>query len=185
MWFSLAFGSFLILTWLTEVYSLVWLDEFPPLFQVPRARQANSLNSVAATTLPQNFLPANFTEPAGIRRGDSLNALAVVLSPSLMILFVSGIGFLLNGYYLWNSSRHAERAETKKATVSLLLTGEEKAAYDEIVKRPHGITQKELSVLAGFSPVKTHRVLARLEKKKLIKTYPFGMTKKIIADTSA
>ncbi len=42
------------------------------------------------------------------------------------------------------------------------------------------LTQKELSVKAGFSPVKTHRVIHRLKSKGAVETHAFGMTNMVV-----
>lgn len=70
--------------------------------------------------------------------------------------------------------------ETKRFVISSLLTNEEKIVYDELVRRDGEATQKQLSTTTGFSPVKIYRVIQRLEGKGIVKSYPFGMTNKII-----
>ena len=118
----------------------------------------------------------------GPRRFASENPISVVLSPYSIALLLSGIGFVLNGYMLFKYVRKKEIHSTHSTTVLSLLTDDEKKAYSTLESGNGSITQKQLSEILGFSPVKTHRVLARLEQKNLVKSYEFGMTKKIILE---
>ena len=105
---------------------------------------------------------------------------AIVFSPPLLLLLVCAIVFLFNGYLLLQYVRQHERRQTQKDAVWSILTPDEKAAVSALEGRGGELTQKELSLQLGFSAVKAHRVLQRLEEKKLIRTHPFGMTKKVI-----
>ena len=120
----------------------------------------------------------------GSRRLSEQNPYAFVLSPFSIIILLSGIGFVLNGYILLKYVRHKELRKTKSATVLSILTDDEKKAYSALEESDGNITQKNLSEILGFSPVKTHRVIARLEQKNLVKSYEFGMTKKIILNNT-
>ncbi len=105
---------------------------------------------------------------------------AVVFSPPVLFILLCGVVFLANGYLLLKYVRQLEKNQTQKDAVWSILTPDEKSAVSALEGRGGELTQKELSLLLGFSAVKAHRVLQRLEEKKLITTHPFGMTKKII-----
>jgi uncharacterized membrane protein len=100
---------------------------------------------------------------------------------SLAIL-LTGLLFLANGYFLLKHLGAEEKKETRKFILSSLLTDEEKEAFDYLAGRGGEATQKQLSTDLGFSAVKTYRVLKRLEGKKVLKSFPYGMTKKIVLE---
>lgn len=117
--------------------------------------------------------------PGQRRLSLSTSPLGVLLSPFEFIILLCGAGFAANGYVLLRYASQKEVGDARQSTVLSLLTEEEKKAFS-IIQSKGSLTQKELSVLLEFSAVKTHRVLSRLEEKNLVKTYPFGMTKKIL-----
>ncbi|MBI5229355.1 hypothetical protein HY991_04545 [Candidatus Micrarchaeota archaeon] len=166
-YFSLVYGGFLVIAYLVFAYYAVWQHEFLPGFPGSPPRVFEARNGSMLTIPPGR---ARFS-------GDPLSQ--VLSLPALLILF-TGIVFLVNGYYLQKYLRQKENKETKRFVISSLLTDEEKTVYDELIKRGGEATQKQLSASTGFSAVKTYRTLQRLEKKNIIKAYPFGMTKKII-----
>src|SRR3989338_5816909 len=103
----------------------------------------------------------------GPRRLGNLSPWAALTSPYAFLLLLTGLFFLLIGYALWTHVRKTETKNTKDFVISSLLTEEEKAALKSLTH--NGVmTQKELSAALGFSAVKTHRVLSRLEDKKLV-----------------
>ncbi|MFH0971394.1 MAG: hypothetical protein V1835_02395 [Candidatus Micrarchaeota archaeon] len=176
-YFSLIYGGFLVITYLTFGYFAIWRNEILPIFPDNRVRQFN-----ASMQYPS---PLPFTEENGTRAFIGRDrqpemGLSQVLSIQALGVLLTGIAFLLNGYILMKYLREKEHKETRNFTISTLLTGDEKAMYDQLVKQHGEATQKQLAINTGFNAVKTFRVLQRLEDKKVIKTYPYGMTKKII-----
>ena len=177
---SLVYGGFLVMAYLALFYSAVWRHEFLPVFpDNPRVALLvnGSMVPVNGTELPFNATvpPGEFERSRMVRDPFSL-----IFAPQSLGILLTGVLFLINGYFLLGHLRHKENKETKKFVISSLLSEEERAVYDELVKEGGQSTQKQLSLSTGFSPVKTYRLLKRLEGKKLIQTYPFGMTKKIV-----
>jgi hypothetical protein len=165
---SLVLGGFLVITYLAFCYSAVWQHEFLPIFpenqrQLFAPNNSSSLNETMRR-------PERFVE----------NPLSIVFSPQAIGLLAIGIFLIANGYLLLKHLHRKETSEVKKFITSSLLTDEEKTFYDELLKCGGEATQKQLSLSTGFSAVKTYRVLKRLEDKKVIKTFPYGMTKKIV-----
>lgn len=147
---SMAFGGFLILTYVAMAYMAVWRGEFFPGF------------------------------PGGPRRMPQDNPVALLLSPFFLLVLLCGLAFLANGYVLLRHVRHSEVRRTRFETLSVALTEDENEAVQALESVANGLTQKELSVRLGFSAVRIHRVLARLEQKGLVKLFPFGMTNKVV-----
>jgi len=165
---SFVYGGFLLFAYLGLVYSAVWRSEFPPIFPAT-LREAGEANASAAVSALARHRGPPIVDP-----------IAVVFSPLALVALLTALIFLLNGYYLFKFLRAKENKETKKFIVSSLLTPEEKIFFDELARSGGQATQKQLSLNSGFSAVKTFRVLKRLESKSVIKTYPFGMTKKVV-----
>ena len=112
----------------------------------------------------------------------SVDPMSQVLSPVSLGILLMGLFFLYNGYALITHTRKVERKETRKFVISSLLTGDEKVFYDELVKAEGEATQKQLSSSTGYSAVKTYRIIKRLEGKKIVRSFPFGMTNKIVLE---
>jgi len=78
------------------------------------------------------------------------------------------------------------KKEVKKMTqlklTEMLLSPEEKLIIEELTKAGGELTQKNLTEITGYSRVKTHRVIQKLEEKKIIKKIPNGQTNKIILE---
>ncbi len=171
---SLIYGGFLVITYLAFAYFAFWRHEFLPIFP----REVRFLDNVSNAS----SMVANFTAPPaapGGLRGE-LDPFSAVFSLQSLGVLLTGVFLLANGVLLLRHLRHKDNLETKKFVISSLLTAEEKTLYDELVKADGEATQKQLSSSTGFSAVKTYRVLKRLEGKKVVKSFPFGMTKKII-----
>lgn len=107
------------------------------------------------------------------------------LTPEMAGLFVGGVGFLLNTYFLYRLNERMQLSETRREMTSSFLKGDEKTAYGLLSAAGGEMTQKELSSEAGFSAVRTHRVLHRLQSKNIISISPSGMTNKILLSDSA
>ena len=192
---SLVIGGFLVISYAVLAYFAIWQHEFFLLSSPLGARiVASSQNN---TTLWQaigrpngsrpNATAANSLIPPGPREereplfaNVAIDPMSQVLSPIALGILLMGLFFLFNGYVILDHTRRAERRETRKFVISSLLTGDEKLFYDELVKSGGEATQKSLSVATGFSAVKTYRVLKRLENKKIVRAFPFGMTNKIV-----
>lgn len=167
MWVSLFWGAFLILTWMTQMYFAVWRHEV--LFEMnPNRLEINSTSNLTRMDAVNSV------------RHREVDPMTVLLSPTSILMLITGIIVLANGLYLMHVTRKTEKNKVKSDTISQLLTPDEKILYEIIVQKNGEVTQKELTVKSGLSPVKVYRNLLKLEKKNIIKTYPYGMTKKII-----
>lgn len=170
---TLVVGGFLILTYFAFAYFAVWRHEFLPVFpENPRFEPFSGNDSGAI----------NLTASAGFspRRRPVEEPLSQIFSPQALGLLLVGLLLSANGYFLLRFLRQKEVGDTKKFVISSLLTPEEKAVFDQLVASAGQSTQKQLALSTGFSPVKTYRLLKRLEGKKILKSYPYGMTNKIV-----
>lgn len=171
--FSLFYGGFLVLTYGVFAYSALLRHEFLPIFPQYAGGRFESRNV---------SFPSNFSSPFVSPRFERVppDPLKHVLSPAALGIFFTGIAFLVNSFFLFKHVYSRERREQRNFIVSSLLTEDEKIVYDALAKRGGELTQKQVSALTGFSAVKVYRVLKRLESKNVVKSFPFGMTKKII-----
>jgi uncharacterized membrane protein len=53
---------------------------------------------------------------------------------------------------------------------------------EELKKAGGELTQKNLTEITGYSRVKTHRVIQKLEEKKIVRKIPNGQTNKIVLE---
>jgi len=102
--------------------------------------------------------------------------------PQVFIDLVAGVMFMIAGLTIWHLLREEEIEMLKEEMADIFLLPEEKTIIDELKKAGGEITQKELVNKTGLSKVKVHRILNKLEGKKVIKRYPYGMTKKIVIE---
>lgn len=110
---------------------------------------------------------------------------ALLTSPiSLLLLFV-GIISTMGGISVWQLTREKELKSAKEDITNLLLTPEEKAIIGELKKADGKLNQNQLVKKTGFSKVKVHRALARLEMRKIVKKYPYGLTNKVVLEKTA
>ena len=193
---SLVIGGFLVLSYAVLAYYALWQHEFflvaPPtgariiattgngteLIEMTPRPNASRFNETANAT--PRFLPGERTDRLFVNL--SVDPMSQVLSPVALGILLMGVFFLYNGYALITHTRKVERKETRKFVISSLLTGGEKLFYDELVKANGEATQKQLSASTGYSAVKTYRIIKRLEAKKIVRSFPFGMTNKIVLE---
>ncbi|MFH1442870.1 MAG: hypothetical protein ABIG96_02450 [Candidatus Micrarchaeota archaeon] len=172
-YFSLIYGGFLVIAYIALAYNAIWRNDIVQILPDSRERGFNS------SIIPPSPSIGNETRPF-FRERIPESSLAYVFSLPALGILLTGIAFLANGYVLMKYVREKEHKETKNFVITTLLTEEERAVYDELVRNRGESTQKQLSMRTGFSPVKTFRILQRLEAKKVVKTFPYGMTKKIV-----
>jgi uncharacterized membrane protein len=172
-YFSLVYGGFLVIAYSTVVYNSIWHQEFTPNVQFNRTEAFNS------SVLPSPF-PAD--RPFRDRGLESIraNPLSQILALQNLAILLTGMAFLINGYVLFKYLQEKDKKETKKFVIRTLLSDDEKQVYEYLIKNGGESTQKQISLNTGFSAVQTYRLLQRLESKKVVKSFPFGMTKKIV-----
>jgi len=196
---SLILGGFLVLSYAVLAYFAIWQHEFFLVTPSTGGRiiaTSGNISASVTTTVGMSPVPGDFrfneTGNASPRfppdRGDrlfvnmSVDPMSQVLSPIWLGILLMGMFFLYNGYALITHTRKVEHKETRKFVISSLLTGDEKVFYDELVKANGEATQKQLSSATDYNAVKTYRIIKRLEAKKIVRSFPFGMTNKIVLE---
>ena len=160
-------GGFSLVLYLFQVYSAFWGFET---FSLIRGRGTQNY-SIQPN---RSFVGEEFTR--------SPNPEAALASPfSLMLLFI-GVSSTLGGISIWQLTREKELKSAKEDISSLLLTPEERSIIEELKKANGKLNQNQLVKKTGFSKVKVHRVLVRLEMRKIVKKYPYGLTNKVVLE---
>ncbi len=93
-----------------------------------------------------------------------------------------GVILIVAGLSIWYLIGEKETGLLRAEVENALLLPEEKIVMGELKKAGGELTQKELSNRTGIPKVKIHRTLTKLEKKSVIKRYPYGMTKKVVIE---
>jgi hypothetical protein len=160
-------GGFCLVLYIFQIYSSFWRSETLTLV---RERRIESLP------------PSSNRSLLGERLVQLSNPEAFLTSPlSLMLLFV-GLSSTLGGISIWQLTREKELTSVKENITSLLLTPEEKTIIEELKKANGKLDQNQLVKKTGFSKVKVHRALIRLETRKIVKRYPYGLTNKVVLE---
>jgi uncharacterized membrane protein len=137
---------------------------------------ASTLLLLAKGTSIRTFLEA---------RSDVINFLYHFILP-----FIGGILLLLSGSTLLNLSsnvlhrgyalRSREKfAKKRDKMLDLMLNEDEKKVIRLMGENSNGVLQSNLVIKSGFSKVKMHRILKKLENKDLIRRGRFGITNKV------
>jgi hypothetical protein len=201
---SFVYGGFLLTSYSITLYSVFMKEELPgPLGifvneGVPGvhggARQANGYNetitqNVSSNNVSSNEAAYNVTDN---RRNNSFNQrspfirrvdpMEAVLSPFMILYLAGGIICITNGLAIRQLTHEKEIKKMRTELTELLLSPEEKLMMEELKKAGGELTQKNLTEITGYSRVKTHRVIQKLEEKKIIKKIPNGQTNKIILE---
>ena len=161
-------GGYFILTFATQIYDF--------------SGRALIIENGNMTEFTQFMNQSNMT-PFGERDFRALAQTRRFPSESFIDL-LSGIVFVVAGISIWRLVSEKEMDSIREELSDTFLLPEEKSVIEELRKAGGEITQKELVHRTGLSKVKIHRVLSRLETKKLIRRYPYGMTKKIVMETA-
>ncbi|MFH1126009.1 MAG: MarR family transcriptional regulator [Candidatus Altiarchaeota archaeon] len=166
---SFIYGGFLLATYCFMTYSILWREE---VFGIPVFEGGPNMPVITGEEELMVMGPHH-------RQVDPLKMLT---SPFLMFILVGGLISIANGIAIRSLTHEKEVEQLKERLKKLYLTPEEKDILDEIEKSEGEITQKELTERTGYSRVKTHRIIERLESKKVIKKVPYGQTNKIIME---
>ena len=116
--------------------------------------------------------------------------LSLIKTVAGFVSIITGAGALisfLSGWVLMKTSHSTivhkveekKEEEKKKEIDSDILMPDEKTLIKILKEHEGSMTQKELVAESGLSKVKVHRVLKRLEAKKVVSKYEFGMTNRI------
>ena len=118
-------------------------------------------------------------------RTQMLNPEIILTSPFSLLLLVDGIFCIAGGISIWLLTREKELVSMKENISTLLLTPEEKTVIEELKKAGGELNQNQIVKKTGLSKVKVHRALVRLEVRKIVKKYPYGLTNKIILEKTS
>ncbi len=112
-----------------------------------------------------------------------------------LIPFVGGVLLIVAGLTILKFRREETEHEItrkvrqsfneKKDNMLMNLMSEDEKRVLSMVKAENGILQSDLVVKSGYSKVKMHRVLKKLENMDLIKRSRFGITNKIFLNDKA
>jgi uncharacterized membrane protein len=158
-------GGFSFLSYIFQVYQTLWgLETFP----FPRERLINE----------------SFIDNRSLENRVRPSPESALTAPFSLMLLVDGVFSIVGGLSLWQLTREKELTSVKENISSLLLTPEEKTIIEEL-KKSHGqLNQNQIVRRTGLSKVKVHRALLRLETRKIVKKYPYGLTNKIVLEKS-
>jgi hypothetical protein len=201
---SFVYGGFLLTSYSITLYSVFMKEDLPgPLGMfvnegVPGVhggvRLANENNEtitqiVSSTNVSSNAVTDNVTDnhrnnsnnqrQPFMRRVDPMEAL---LSPFMILYLLGGIICVASGLSIRQLTHEKEVKKMRMELTELLLGPEEKLIMEELKKAGGELTQKNLTEITGYSRVKTHRVIQKLEEKKIVKKIPNGQTNKIILE---
>jgi uncharacterized membrane protein len=94
----------------------------------------------------------------------------------------AGVMFIIAGLSVFRLVREDDIKVIRGELTDSMLLPEEKLIIAQLRKSGGEMTQKEITQSTGLSKVRIHRVLAKLEGKKIVRRHPYGMTKKIVLE---
>ncbi|MGC8651709.1 MAG: helix-turn-helix transcriptional regulator [Candidatus Micrarchaeia archaeon] len=120
-----------------------------------------------------------------------VNVIRVVFN--FVLPFLGGLllvlaGATINSFARINTYRRAATAEkvrrdrARTHIINMVLSADERKVLDIVKESPEGILQSDIVIKTGFSKVKVHRVLKKLEVNGIIRRGRFGITNKVFAD---
>jgi len=187
---SFIYGGFLLASYCFMAYSMLWRGEVfgIPVFEggpnmpVLAGEERVVLNnkSIEEFELPEN---ETYNLPKGFPRRKQVDSVKMLTSPFLILILLGGLISIANGIAIRTLTHEREVKQLKEKLKKLYLTPEEKNILDELESAKGESTQRELTENTGYSRVKTHRILQRLESKNIIQKVPYGQTNKIILTT--
>lgn len=191
---SFIYGGFLLATYCFMAYSVLWRGEVfgIPVFEggpnMPVLMEEKEHIVLDNRTEGESMLLRNETNethhpPKGLLFQGRTAPLKMLTSPFLMLILAGGVISIANGIAIRSLTHEKEVKQLKENLKKLYLTPEEKNIIDELESSKGEITQKELTERTGYSRVKTHRTLEKLESKKIIQRIPYGQTNKVILRT--
>jgi hypothetical protein len=201
---SFVYGGFLLTSYSITLYSVFMKEELPgPLgifvnegvpgvhggVRVINENNETLLQNVSSNNVSSNGVADNVTDTRRnnsnnqrqpfMRRVDPMEAL---LSPFMILYLIGGIICISNGLAIRQLTHEKEVKKMREDLTELLLNPEEKLIMSELKKAGGELTQKNLTEITGYSRVKTHRVIQKLEEKKIVRKIPNGQTNKIILE---
>ena len=110
------------------------------------------------------------------------------ISTDIIVPLLGGLMLIMAAMKLLNASHRREvraserrgRQSQKEKAITVFLSDDERKVIGIIRASKPGVLQSDIVIRSGFSKVKAHRILKRLENKNLIKRGRFGITNKVI-----
>jgi uncharacterized membrane protein len=175
-------GGFSLFLFIFQIYSAFWRSE--------------SISTFMEGNGNYTFVPRDYEVRGNLPpMGSGMNIIAnntrirppmdILSSPFSFMLLIVSILSILGAISIWQLVREKELKSVKEDITSLLMSPEEKAIVEELKKANGKMNQNQLVMKTGFTKVKVHRALARLETRKIIKKYPYGVTNKIVLEKTA
>ncbi len=127
--------------------------------------------------------------PLYTQRDISVNVISVAFN--FVIPFAGGVLLILSGITIMQMYeeishrkiiKQSERSRGKEVgtIINSSLNQNEKAIVEIISSYPDGALQSDIVLKSGFSKVKVHRILKKLENRGLVKRGRFGITNRVI-----
>lgn len=123
-------------------------------------------------------------------RDVSINVINVIFN--FVIPFIGGSLLLIAGNTIMRindeavgravARRNIEAVRNERASVISRVLDKDEKGMLELIKGKDFVLQSDLMALTGYSKVKVHRVLKKLEAKGLIKRSRFGITNRVFAN---
>jgi uncharacterized membrane protein len=185
---SLIYGGFLLAAYCFMSYSIIWRGEVfgVPVFEggpnMPMRLGGEEQVILNNKSMEEVVILKNesYTPQRELPRQRRIDTLRILASPFLISLLLGGLISIANGLAIRSLTHEKEVKQLKENLKKLYLTQEEKSVLDELENAKGESTQRELTERTGYSRVKTHRVLQKLESKNIIQKIPYGQTNKIL-----
>ena len=201
---SFVYGGFLLTSYSITLYSVFMKEELPgPLgifvnegvpgvhggIKGVNENNRSTTQNISSWNDSSNEVTENETDN---RRNNSFNQrqpfmrrvdpMEAILSPFMILYLLGGIICVSNGLAIRQLTHEKEIKKMRADLTELFLNPEEKRIMEELKKAGGELTQKNLTEITGYSRVKTHRVIQKLEEKKIVRKIPNGQTNKVILE---
>ena len=196
---SFVYGGFLLTSYALTLYSVLMKEDIPGPLGVFVNEGVPGVHGGARFVYPDNVTQnvsseqktSNVTDTRRLnntvyrnaafqRRVDPMESIS---SPLMLLYLLGGMICIGGGLSIRQLTHEREIKKVKTEMKELLLNPDEKQLIEELQKSGGDLTQKNLTDLTGFSRVKTHRIIQRLEAKKIVRKIPNGQTNRIILVT--
>ena len=192
------YGGYLLTSYSITLYSVLMREEIPRPLDVFVNQEVPGIRNNSRGIITENISPnvTNNHETGNVtdnHRNDSLNPriplfqrridpMEAILSPFMILSLLGGIICITSGLSIRQLTHEKEIKKARTELTELLLSTEEKLIIEELRKAGGEQTQKILTEITGYSRVKTHRIIQKLEEKKIVRKIPNGQTNKIILE---
>jgi len=182
---SFMFGGFLLTTYAFTAYTMLWtsentiiLDGINHTEQAINDSRMTERREIDHSREVPGFPP--FIQKRPIR--ENIDPIEFLTSPFMMFTLIGGLVSMAGAISIRTLTHKKAVIKLKEDLKELYLTDEEKKVMSILEAASPDMTQKELTDRTMYSRVKVHRLLQRLEAKKLIRRIPCGQTYKILVE---